>query len=188
MGRLHAIVPAGARGLRVLAPAFFLALAGCGTSVWDAARWGETETVRAILAQDPGAVNEKNPRGKTPLHEAVGSNRTETVKLLIANGADLGATDKTGMTPLHVAAMWNRAEQVAILLDAGADLDARDKFGDTPLHTAAVFGSKEAIRALVERGADIHAANATGQTPLQAAVQWRRQEAADLLRELGAAR
>ncbi|MDX9975268.1 MAG: ankyrin repeat domain-containing protein [FCB group bacterium] len=166
--------------------ALTLTFAGCDTSIWDASRWGEAETVSAILKQDPQAANRYNRRGKTPLHEAAGNGKEDTTALLIKAGADLKAPDKTGMTPLHITAMWDKPKQAEQLLDAGADINARDNFGDTPLHTAAVYGKVKVLRTLVERGADIHATNKTGETPLQSAKAFRRDEAANTLQELGA--
>lgn len=58
----------------------------------------------------------------------------DVVRVLVANGADLGARDRRGWTPLHFAARTGCAETIALLLVAGADPNVPDEGGVTPLH------------------------------------------------------
>jgi len=67
--------------------------------------------------------------------------------LLLADGADVNARDKTGCTPLHWAAEWDHEEVAGVLLDDGADVDAQDGDGRTPLPRAA----SEQMRKLLRR-------------------------------------
>ena len=60
--------------------------------------------------------------GKTPLHLACAGqfgNIEEVVHILLEEGADVAARDRTGSTPLHVGAELGRDQIVRILLRAG---------------------------------------------------------------------
>ncbi len=162
---------------------------GCGTSLHDAARWGDAALVTEILNVDAATksrlVNARDRNGNTPLHEAAANGKVDTLRLLIEAGADLNARDNTGMTPLHAAAMWDRRETIEALIDAGADMEALDDFGDTPFLTAAVFGRVNALEALKARGANIHAKSKNGQGALASAREWRKDAAVSKLQEFG---
>ena len=67
--------------------------------------------------------------GVTPLHGAAVGGHKETVKLLIANGADVNAKDVIGQTPLLSAAGGGHKEIVALLITKGADVNAKDSQG-----------------------------------------------------------
>ncbi|TSC34380.1 ankyrin repeat domain-containing protein [Corallococcus sp. Z5C101001] len=60
----------------------------------------------------------------------------ETVKDLVARGADVNARDASGMTPLHAAAEFGTAPVAQVLLERGADVNAIDGLGRTPLAAA----------------------------------------------------
>jgi ankyrin repeat protein len=73
------------------------------------------------------------------------------VKLLVAEGADVGAKDKWGWTPLDSAAEAGHVEIAELLIDKGADVNSRSNFGKTPLIKAAQGGHK-AVRARGAQG------------------------------------
>ena len=72
--------------------------------------------------------------GDTPLHIAAGFSRADTVRTLIAHGANIHAKNRSGLTPLGKSLAQCRnadiswaAEVAAILLDAGAEVTPRMK-------------------------------------------------------------
>ena len=79
----------------------------------------------------------------------------EKVEKLIAEGADLDATDSRGNSALYLAASKGHADVVEALAQAGADVDIDNSFGSTPLHVASRYGHVEVIRVLVTYGAHI---------------------------------
>jgi hypothetical protein len=75
--------------------------------------------------------------GDTPLHSVAGMDRaTDVVRLLIAKGAEINATNNEGDTPLHLAAQWACEKNVQLLIAEGADLNLKNLAGDTPLDSA----------------------------------------------------
>ena len=63
-----------------------------------------------------------NPMRNQPLHACIALSRdAETVRILIAQGADVNMAQAGGYTPLHQAAAAGLEELTRILLEAGAD-------------------------------------------------------------------
>ena len=133
---------------------------------------------RAIRANDltlleslvtKGDVNIKDRHGATPLMYAAAVGSVDTVKALLAKGADAKAKNAFDATAL----MWGvgNLEKVRLLVDAGADVNARSKQGMTPLLIAANnAGSAEIVRLLLAKGADPKATAEGGTTLLAAAT------------------
>ena len=75
-------------------------------SIHDAATHGDIEAVKQHIAAGTDVNAKGRKSGTAPLHCAAGSNRNEEiVELLIANGANVNATNIHGLTPLHTAAL-----------------------------------------------------------------------------------
>ena len=80
----------------------------------------------------------RDAQGRTALHIAAGSRSLGCVELLLANKADVNATDSKGMTALHIACQVGAEDCAKCLVEsAHAVPDARDNAGCTPLHWAA---------------------------------------------------
>ena len=109
--------------------------------IHDAVKNGDVETVKVLLKENPALVNDRDNRGRTPLHLAAAHEQEEIAKLLLAKKADVNAKDKDGCTPLHEAAQNGSGRVAKVLLSTKADVKARSNFGDTPLHDAADDGS-----------------------------------------------
>ena len=156
-------------------------------NVADAAKRGDVDEVRAMLAQHADA-NTAYGDGMTGLHWAAKAGHDEIARVLIAAGADVEATTRIGAhTPLHVAAKAGRDSTLALLLAAGAHPDALTTTGATPLHFAAASGSADAVIALIEQGADPDAREPEwGQTPLMFAAAAGRTDVVAALLENGA--
>ena len=75
-------------------------------------------------------------RGYTPLYAAALAGHRDTVKALLAAGADHGAAP----SPLHFV---KDPGVLALLLEDGADVDATTQDGDTPLLAALSRGYME---------------------------------------------
>ena len=96
------------------------------------------------------------------LFEAVKKGDIEQAKKVIAQGADVNATEDLGQvrwTPLIAAASGGNARVVKVLLENGAEVDANDSYGYTPLYYALWTDgndSEEIVRALIASGADVN--------------------------------
>ncbi|CAE7752961.1 ANK2 [Symbiodinium sp. CCMP2592] len=136
----------------------------------------------AKLALAKGAqINEADDLyGEMPLHRAVDaggcshSSQLSMVKFLLANGAQVNATDHDGRTPLHVAVRHYdpSISMVKFLLANGAQVNATAHDGRTPLHDAASQSFSVPIaELLLAKGAKADAEDEAGFTPLHYATQ-----------------
>jgi ankyrin repeat protein len=111
------------------------------------------------VAQLPKEGDGEPPRpegGFTPLLYAAMSGDLETVKTLLASGADLNQAAADGMTPLIVSIVKFNEDVARYLIEKGANVNA-DEAGFTALHCAALTGQLEVAKALLARGADVNA-------------------------------
>lgn len=128
---------------------------------------GDTREVGRLVAADPHLVNETLPGNpRSMLHHTTDwpghrPNVAETIRLLVAAGADANVTmphptsPGVAETPLHWAASSNDVAALDALLDAGADVDSLGGIfgGCTPYEEAIIFEHYDAARRLLERGA-----------------------------------
>lgn len=126
------------------------------------------------------------PAAAAPLHEAAKAGQLETVKQLLAEGADIEARDNTGNTagetPLTLAALAGEAEAVELLIGLGAAVDGRSIRGSTALHAAAYGGHLDIVGLLLENGAAINdGGNKSKTTPLHMAAEENHLEVAQKL-------
>jgi uncharacterized protein len=80
----------------------------------DASAQGNNQIVKDLIGQRT-PVNGLNQFGQTALTEACGNGKTETVKLLLENGADPSIKKSDGATPLNLASSQKHSEIVALL-------------------------------------------------------------------------
>jgi ankyrin repeat protein len=130
----------------------------------EAAALGEIDRLAVLLDADPSVVERRTPDGFTLLHLAAFFAGHDTVRLLLARGADVDAHGSGWMTgtALHSAVSAGDADAVRALLEAGADVDARQAGGHTPLHGAAHGGRAEIVGELLAAGADPSITNDDG--------------------------
>jgi len=126
--------------------------------------------VKVLLAEWPLAAKCAAADGRTLLFSAAWMGNEETVKLLLAQGADANATTLDGWTALHGAASQGHAGVANLLLLAGAEPDARTGDGLPALNMAAAHGHPDVARVLLENGAEANPSNEDGWTLLHAAT------------------
>ena len=79
----------------------------------------------------------------------------ETVRLLVARGADVNGADQYGRTALIMAARYGRTEIIRFLLSRGANPNAESimRKWKSPMIAAKLRGHDEAVALLQEAGA-----------------------------------
>lgn len=113
-----------------------------------AARFGDLDRVKSLVAAEPELVDVKDDEGFLPLHWAARFDHREIAEFLLTNGAEVDGRESHEMTPLHIAASSSSEDVAALLIEHGADVNARDNNGDTPLDFAAFANySREGIAA-----------------------------------------
>lgn len=156
--------------------------------VHDAARRGDVNKLKELVAADPSVVSSTDKMGKTPLHIAASNNQLIAATFLMEHGVDVNARDKNGgFTALDLAlSSFHYIEMVRLLIEHGANVNTASSQGVTPLDEAAMRGQKDAIELLVAKGADVNARDEKGNTPLLWALLMGRAEAVSPLIDAGA--
>jgi ankyrin repeat protein len=149
-----------------------------------AAAAGYTDILKALLKS--GAITDVGS-DQNSLHLAAFHNQTNTLSVLIRNGANVNQIDQYGFAPLHWTAIRGATETAALLLRNKADANVRiteptpgrgllmflgpsqTPVGDTSLHLAVLCGQTNIIELLLNVGANVNAGNAMSQTPLDMA-------------------
>jgi ankyrin repeat protein len=174
---------------------------------------GDTERVKALLAQDPSLAMARGDDGVSAVLLARYRFDRPTMEALLAADPDLdlfeasavGRIDRVraaiddhaesvrqlspdGFTALHLAAFFGKPEVARMLLDAGAPVDTytTNDFANLPLHAAAAGRHLEVCRVLLAAGADVNATQHGGYTPLHEAAQHGDIEMVELFLSAGA--
>jgi ankyrin repeat protein len=151
--------------------------------VFEAAAFGRTARLEAILDEEPGLVDAFAEDGFFPLGLAAFFGREEAVRLLLARGANpnLAARNSLKVAAIHAASAAGSVPIARLLLDAGTDPNSAQQQGFTPLHAAAMEGRLELAKLLLDRGADRNAKTDDGRTALALAREAKQQPLVDLL-------
>jgi ankyrin repeat protein len=121
-----------------------------------------------------------------PLVDAAKRGDRAAATALLAQHADVNATEADGTTALHWAVRAADHDLIAALLEAGADPNALNRYGMAALHLAAVNGDAAALRQLLEAGADANAKLPEGETVLLSAARTGAPDAIRVLLQAGA--
>lgn len=127
--------------------------------------------------------NARNSSGDSVLFLATQKNRKTAGELLLANGADIFATNTKNNSPLRVALTNEKVQDWFINSET---LLLRDGSGNSPLHYAAEWKYDKATKMLIERGSDVNAVNANGETAVFSAVKNNGASIIDILVKNGA--
>ena len=122
-------------------------------NVFAFARSDAVKALGRLLEDNHQLVNQRDADGWTPLAHAASAGSTNALRLLLAHGAVVDATNHVGYTPLLEAASSGRVSAVAALLAAGANPNHVSSRGLTALMLAVRWGSVEVGRLLLEKGA-----------------------------------
>lgn len=158
------------------------------TLLGQAAKHGNVELIKALVATKKADLETADKQGRTPLMHAATTRNAQAVRVLLDAGASTATKDAIGSTALSWAAMRGDAASVQELVDAGSDVEAVGLMtGWTPLIWAAAVGDVESIEPLVKANANLEAPDhLEGATPLIRAATMGKPEAIKVLIKLGA--
>jgi ankyrin repeat protein len=119
-----------------------------GTALTGAARAGYPRQVAALI-QAGAQVNDPRPTvsalASVVFSDDFTDGHLDALRILIAFGADVNATDEQGWTPLMWAARFDEGDAAQVLLDAGADLQMSDASGLTARAVALEHGGDQVL-------------------------------------------
>ncbi len=142
-------------------------------NIFEAAKAGALEQVRALAAKAPSLLGARDAAGNTPLHLAAAAGSAPTVELLISLGAPIDGANAAGRMPLHEAMLARKPEAALALIAKGADVrKPGDGMGRTPLHMAALSDIAAVVGPLAAKGADLEKVDQQGLSPLVCALLW----------------
>lgn len=125
----------------------------------EISRSGRSGRGLLMLCLSP-AIDKSLPRlqfGFPALIYAARDNFPKVVEALLAQGANVNATDKAGRSALHHAAQKSNHDVIQLLLNApGVNVMLQDQAGNTPLHFSALSGDLRGAEMLVTKGSVQH--------------------------------
>jgi ankyrin repeat protein len=124
--------------------------------------------------------------GDQRLIDSVKTSNVSVVRSLIAQHADVNASEADGSTALHWASQRDSVEIADLLIAAGADVNRSTRYGITPLVLAAKNGNATLIEHLLKAGADPNGICEQGQTVLMTAALTGKVDALKILLAHGA--
>ncbi len=144
-------------------------------------------------AGDSEAIARLQQMGITPdvynrtLCAATDKSDNETIKLLIAAGADVNHYAEDGFTPLTNCCLYGNAEGLRMLLAApGINVNQPNRKGDSAIIWAAVRGEAECLRLLLEvPGIEVNFIDSDGKTAFEWALEHDFEDCIELLRAAG---
>lgn len=108
-----------------------------------------------ILQKFAGQAEDKNSRGMTALRDAVRLNKTEMVKFLLLNQADLKDIDEEGNNILLYSVITESPnELIKEILSRDSNVNTKNKVEQTPLSVAVAQKNAELIKLLIAAGAN----------------------------------
>lgn len=149
--------------------------------VFDVARSGTVEEMKALVQTKKDTINALNHSGFSPLILACYRGNAPVAEYLAKNVKDINYNSPSG-TALAAAAVKGNASMVKVLLENKANPNLADGQGMTPLLYASQFENKEIILLLLKYKADKKLANNEGKTAMDYAIFNKNQEIMDLLK------
>jgi ankyrin repeat protein len=137
--------------------------------LFDIARNGDADELKAYNELYPNSLNKENDQGYTPLMLAAYHGNINAATFLVHHGADLNGESKFG-TPIMAASIKGNKAIVKLLLDNGADPNKSDARGNTALLYASVFDLNEIAELLLKAGANSKMKDDRGNMALDYAI------------------
>ncbi len=145
------------RGISLLI--LVIALAGGKIHMDSLLSSGDQQTTQVVNEEIMDKLNRA-------LLKAANQGDKEAISKLLADGADIDATDERGRTSVMIAVHTNQLELFTFLVEQGANINIRDNQLDNPLLYAGAEGKLDFLKAAIAAGADTTITNRYGGTAL----------------------
>ncbi|WP_296315602.1 ankyrin repeat domain-containing protein [Winogradskyella sp. UBA3174] len=138
-------------------------------TVFDVARTGTLEEIKALVLNDKDVINTADERGYYPLTLACYHGNKEVAIFLVNNVKDVNVNISYG-TPLIASVFKGHLDLVDELLNIGADPNVADVNGSTGLHFAVIMGKVDIVTSLLKYNADINLLDNKKRKPIDYAL------------------
>jgi uncharacterized protein len=149
--------------------------------VFDTARYGTLEEMKALVSKYPDTINKTNRMGFTPLILACYRGNMPVAEYLAKTVKNINYKSDSG-TALAAIAVKGNVSLADILLKNNADPNISDSAGMTPLLYAIQFKNRELIQLLIKYKADKNLKDKDGKSPFEYAVATKDQEIINLFK------
>ena len=149
--------------------------------IFDIARKGTVEEVKAVMKQNPNSINSINDAGYSPLTLACYKGNVAVADFLIKNVDDINGNSLMG-TPLMAAVVKGNLVIVKALLENKANPNLTDANGTTALIYAVQFKNTPIVKMLLEYKANKLKIDNKGKTAFEYAVFSSNEEIINLLK------
>ena len=139
-------------------------------------RTEEHRAIIEVLAAAGADLNASSKDGSTAMSRAIQRVDLDTMKKLIALGAEMNPVLPEGRNYVHLAARLDMDKRgvdkaLEILINAGVDFDTPDERGRTPLHYIAESGNEAALKQILKYKPRIDRKDNEGKTPVDLALR-----------------
>ena len=147
-------------------------------------------TISNFLKDSQLPLNLHNHTGATPLTKVVQENNFQTVKNLLAKGANPSLKQNDGLeaTPLMLSHYAGTTTTTELLLDHGADVSPVDVNLDSPVNWAAYAGTVKDLQLLIAHGANLSLKSKHGDAADVALRLWHADSVAQIFRSTSLAK
>ena len=111
----------------------------------------QTDAIGEIIRNNPQALEDGDPDGKTALHICTELGIVAQTRYLLENGANVDARATSGSTALHLACSSNNLRMVQVILHHRPNPTLSASDGWTPLHEACRHNRHELVQLLLQQ-------------------------------------
>lgn len=171
----------------VLAGILFILVGGLrAQDIFNVIKSGNLAEVKNRISINRSLLDSTDERRNTLLLTAISRGFQDIAKYLIAEHANLNASNNYQLTPLHMAMERKNVEIARILLENGANVNSSSQIFGCPIHRAVYAGSPEMLNLLLDNKANPEAKDPSGKTPLMLAGMLGKVNLAEILVNKGA--
>ncbi|MBA6151284.1 ankyrin repeat domain-containing protein [Gelidibacter maritimus] len=161
---------------------FVFLVAHSQKSVFEVARSGSVNEIKALMAINADTINAVEDSGYLPLTLACYNGNNEVALFLVNHVKDINGNSKMG-TPLMAAVYKNDELVVQALLAMNVNPNIADANGTTALHYAIMSRNEAIVKLLIDANADVAFTDKRGNSALDYGKMTQNQNIINLLKK-----